>query len=117
MTDKATLPRHRGAEHECIIGGELWSEVEWSPQRRAWCVQDACGHCLAHCEHIHGVRIDQRTAVALAKAMIRDGRMPSPEQAQRQLKERQVVQAGQGVPMPMLKQDDDSPLRIPVDRD
>jgi hypothetical protein len=31
----------------------------------------------------------KRTAVALAKAMIRDGRMPTPEEAERQLTERQ----------------------------
>jgi hypothetical protein len=68
----------------------LWSEVEWSPRRRTWCIQDACGHCLAHCEHIHGDHIDQRTAVALAKAMIRDGRMPTPEEAERRLQQRQL---------------------------
>jgi hypothetical protein len=75
--------------YHLTINGELWSEVEWSPQRRAWCVQDAAGRCLAHCEHIQGQDIDQRTAIALAKAMIRDGRMPSPEQARQSLKERQ----------------------------
>jgi hypothetical protein len=73
------------------INGKLWSEVEWSPARRTWCIQDACGLCLAHCDHIHGDHIDQRTAVDLAKAMIRDGRMPTPEEALRQLQERQRV--------------------------
>jgi hypothetical protein len=73
------------------INGKLWSEVEWSPARRTWCIQDACGHCLAHCEHVHGEHIDQRTAVDLAKAMIRDGRMPTPEEAERMLQERQRV--------------------------
>jgi len=77
--------------YHLTIGGRLWSEVEWSPTRRAWCVQDACGHCLAHCEHIHGEDIDQRTALALAKAMIRDGRMPTPEEAEHQLRERQAL--------------------------
>src|SRR5262249_49284760 len=78
------------------INRQLWSEVEWSPQRGAWCVQDSAGHCLAHCEHIQGQDIDQRTAVALAKAMIRDGRMPTPEDALRQLQERQVFEGSQG---------------------
>jgi hypothetical protein len=52
------------------INRQLWSEVEWSPSRRTWCIQDACGHCLAHCDHIHETHIDQRAAIALAKAMI-----------------------------------------------
>ena len=70
------------------INRELWACVEWSPSRRAWCVQDASGRCLAHCDAIHGEHIDASTAVELAKAMIRDGRMPTPEEAARQLRER-----------------------------
>ena len=35
------------ATYHLTIDGELWSEVEWSPTRRAWCIQDAAGHCLA----------------------------------------------------------------------
>jgi hypothetical protein len=77
------------ATYHLTINDKLWSEVEWSPSRQTWCIQDACGLCLAHCEHVHGDHIDQRTAVALAKAMIRDGRMPTPEEAERQLRERQ----------------------------
>jgi hypothetical protein len=61
--------------------------------RRTWCIQDACGHWLVHCEHIVGEHIDQRTAIALAKAMIRDGRMPTPEEAERQLQKRQLQEA------------------------
>jgi hypothetical protein len=63
------------------INRQLWSEVEWSPSRRTWCIQDAEGRCLAHCDHIVGTNIDQRAAIALAKVMIRDGRMPTPEEA------------------------------------
>jgi hypothetical protein len=51
-------------------------------------VQDASGRCLAHCDAIHGEHIDAYTAVQLAKAMIRDGRMPTPEDAAQQLHER-----------------------------
>jgi hypothetical protein len=75
--------------YRLTIGGQLWAAVEWSPARRAWCVEDAAGRCLAHCEHVHGEHIDQQTAVELAKAMIRDGRVPTPEEAERQLQERQ----------------------------
>jgi hypothetical protein len=67
------------------INGEMWSEVEWSRQRRAWCIQDAAGHCLTHVEHIVGQDRDPQTAIRLAEKMIVDGRMPSPEQARAQL--------------------------------
>jgi hypothetical protein len=65
--------------------------IEWSAQRRQWCIEDAAGRCLAHREHVHGEHIDQQTAIELAKAMIRDGRIPTPEEAERQLQERQRV--------------------------
>jgi hypothetical protein len=76
------------AMYNLTINGKLWACVEWSASRRAWCVQDASGRCLAHCDAIHGQDIDAQTAVKLAKAMIRDGRMPTPEEAQAQLEER-----------------------------
>jgi hypothetical protein len=69
------------------INRQLWAEVEWSGSRQTWCIQDSEGRCLLHCDHIVGTNIDQRAAVALAKAMIRDGRMPTPEEAERQLRE------------------------------
>lgn len=80
--------RGRVAAYNLTINRQLWACVEWSPSRRAWCVQDASGRCLAHCDAIHGQDVDARTAVALAKVMIRDGRMPTPEEAAAQLKER-----------------------------
>jgi hypothetical protein len=67
------------------IGGRMWSEVEWSPSRRAWCIQDAAGHCLMHVEHIVGQDRDPQAALRLAKRMIVDGRMPTPEEAHTQL--------------------------------
>jgi hypothetical protein len=85
------------------IGGVMWSEVEWSPQRRTWCIQDAEGHCLLHCEHIVGQDIDQRTAIALAKAMIRDGRMPTPEEALRTLEAGTADDDVLGEPMALLE--------------
>jgi hypothetical protein len=74
--------------YNLTINGKLWACVEWSASRRGWCIQDASGRCLAHCDAIHGQDIDAQTAVALAKKMIRDGRMPAPEVAQQQLEER-----------------------------
>jgi hypothetical protein len=70
------------------INGEVWACVEWSPSRRSWCIQDSSGRCLAHCDAIHGQDIDASTAVKLAKRMIVDGRMPTPEEAECQLLER-----------------------------
>jgi hypothetical protein len=71
------------------IGGRMWSEVEWSRSRKMWCVQDAAGHCLVHCEHIVGQDRDVQTAIRLAKKMIIDGSMPSPEDARAQLQAEQ----------------------------
>jgi hypothetical protein len=64
------------AMYNLTINRQLWACVEWSPSRKAWCVQDARGRCLAHCDAIHGENVDAQTAAKLAKAMIRDGRMP-----------------------------------------
>ena len=71
------------------INGQMWSEVEWSPSRQRWCIQDAAGHCLSHTEHIVGQDRDVQTAIRLAKRMIVDGSMPTPEEAHQQPKERQ----------------------------
>jgi hypothetical protein len=78
----------RIATYNLTINGKLWACVEWSPSRQAWCVQDASGRCLAHCDAIHGEHIDGPTALQIAKAMIRDGRMPTPEEAHEQLRKR-----------------------------
>jgi hypothetical protein len=69
------------------INGMMWAEVEWSPKRRAWCVQDAAGQCLTHVEHIVGQNIDASAAIRLAKRMIVSGEMPSPEEAHAQLEQ------------------------------
>jgi len=71
------------------INGVMWAEVEWSPSRQAWCVQDAAGHCLTHVEHIVGQNRDPQAAIRLAKRMIVSGEMPSPEKAHRQLRAEQ----------------------------
>jgi hypothetical protein len=76
--------RSQIAAYNLTINGTTWACVEWSSSRRAWCVQDAGGRCLAHCDAIHGEHVDATTAVQLAKTMIRDGRMPTPEDAAKQ---------------------------------
>jgi hypothetical protein len=71
-----------------IVGGEFWGNVEWSARRKMWCIEDSEGACLSHHAHIHAKDKDKAGAVALAKAMIRDGRMPTPQQAAEAHKER-----------------------------
>ena len=75
--------------YHLTIGGRMWSEVEWSPSRGMWCVQDAAGHCLAHVSHIVGQDRDAQAAIGLAKRMIVDGSMPTPEEAYQQLEREQ----------------------------
>jgi hypothetical protein len=92
------------AMYNLTINGKLWAGVEWSASRRGWCIQDASGRCLAHCDAIHGQDVDAQTAVKLAKAMIRDGRMPCPEGAHEQLEER-LRRDRLGEPMELLASD------------
>ena len=47
--------------------------------------------CLAHTESIVGQDRDVQTAIRLAKKMIVDGRMPTPEEARQRLKERKQL--------------------------
>jgi hypothetical protein len=98
-TSNAIDPRRHGvievqfypgppAIYRLTIGNQLWASVEWSPRRGRWCVEDGVGRCLAHIEHIHGEDVDATNAVRLATAMIRDGRMPTPEEANEALLQR-----------------------------
>ena len=83
--------RVNASTYHLLIGGVMWSEVEWSSSRKQWCIQDCCGMCLAHTESIVGQDRDVQTAIRLAKKMIVDGRMPTPEQARQRLKERKQL--------------------------
>jgi hypothetical protein len=90
MTDKRRygvieVQRINADTYHLTINTALWSEVEWSASRQAWCIQDAAGQCLTHTEHIVGTDRDVQTAIRLAKRMIIDGRMPTPEEAHAQL--------------------------------
>jgi hypothetical protein len=67
--------------YRLTIAGQLWASVEWSPSRRQWCIEDGVNRCLLHVDHIHGEDPDPQAAIRLAKRMIRDGRMPTPEEA------------------------------------
>jgi hypothetical protein len=92
-----------------VIDGEMWAEVEWSPSRRAWCVQDAAGQCLTHVEHIVGQDRDVQTAIRLGKRMIVSGEMPTPKEARARLKAEQERRR-LGEPFSM----DTAPRRVPV---
>jgi hypothetical protein len=93
MTDRRRfgvieVRRINAETYHLIIGGEMWSEVEWSSSQQRWCIQDAAGQCLTHVESIVGEDKDPPKAIRLAKKMIVSGEMPTPEQARRQLQER-----------------------------
>ena len=47
------------------------------------------GQCLKHVGSIRGAAASKDEAIALAEAMVRDGRMPDPETAKAEHKERQ----------------------------
>jgi hypothetical protein len=61
------------------IDGELWTSIEWSLPRNAWCIEDCCNRCLTHIEGIHGQEAKASTGIQVAKEMIVNGTMPSPE--------------------------------------
>jgi hypothetical protein len=100
--------------YNLTINGKLWACVEWSPSRRAWCIQDASGRCLAHCDAIHGQDVDAQTALALARRMIVDGRMPTPEDAAQQLKERRERE-DLSEPWQLLQDPEPATIRTPDD--
>lgn len=86
------------------INGTLWAEVDWSTARGEFCIQDCYGYCLSHVEHVVATvpypikNTENRNpnpiknhedslctgmdkAIEVAKQMIRDGTMRSPEDA------------------------------------
>jgi hypothetical protein len=111
-TEVSSDPRRRGeikivgitsSKYDLYIDNVLWSEVEWSHNRYAWCIQDCCGYCLNHIEHIHAIvpndgvpdrkindprQFNPSTALETAKQMIRNGSLPSPEDARKAFKDR-----------------------------
>jgi hypothetical protein len=64
-----------------LVGGEEWGAVEWSEKRGVWCIEDAEGKCLRHASSIHGQAAGKEEAIALAEQMVRDGTLPTPEEA------------------------------------
>lgn len=73
------------------IGRERWASVEWSELRQQWCIEDNSGRCLTHAGSLRGEAASKDDAVALAEAMIRDGRMPTPQEARAAYAERVVA--------------------------
>jgi hypothetical protein len=86
--EKPISIRWDGMIGQLTIDGESWGAIEWSPKRGGFCIEDAEGRCLRHKASIRGQAVAKADAIALARAMIRDGRMPSPEEAKRQYDER-----------------------------
>jgi hypothetical protein len=74
---------------EVTLDGVRFAEVEWSAKRQQWCVQDSEGQCLKHVGSIKGMSASKDEAAALAINMVRDGRIPDPETARAEHRERQ----------------------------
>jgi hypothetical protein len=70
------------------IDEEHWASIEWSEKLQSWCIEDAEGRCLSHRSHVHGKAAAKKDAMALAFAMIADGRMTSPQRAKEIREER-----------------------------
>lgn len=82
------IGRSRRRRAYLFIDGQMWAIIEGAGKR--WCVEDSQSLCL---EHIENACDDLKTmdqAIALAEAMIRDGRMPTPEEAKRLWDERKA---------------------------
>jgi hypothetical protein len=73
------------------IDGARWAVVEWGGPGR-WCIEDDQGRCLTHAEDTRGTAPTLADAIELAEAMIRDDRMPSPEEAERLAEKRREKQ-------------------------
>ena len=71
-----------------LVDGEIWGAVEWSEKHGVWCIEDAEGRCLRHASSIRGKAASREEAVALAEHMVRDGTMPTPQEARRLHRER-----------------------------
>lgn len=85
------------------IGSEFWGAIEWSAKREAWCIEDAEGACLSHVASIRGQTSSRAKAVTLAREMIRDGRLPTPEQAKAEHKARRTAQAERRARQPAVQ--------------
>jgi hypothetical protein len=85
------------------VGGKFWGAIEWSAQREAWCIEDAEGRCLSHVASIRGQTSSKSKAVTLAREMIRDGRLPTPEQAKAEYKARRAAQAERRARQPAVQ--------------
>jgi hypothetical protein len=75
------------------VGAEFWGAIEWSAKREAWCIEDAAGECLRHVASIRGQASSKAKAVMLAREMIGDGRLPTPQQARAEHEARRATQA------------------------
>jgi hypothetical protein len=76
--DPRRQKRWNGLIGRLYIDDESWGASEG--------VEDAEGR--SHHSHVHGHDKDKADAIALVEAMIRDGRMPSPQEAKRQREQR-----------------------------
>jgi hypothetical protein len=74
---------------QVTLDGVVFARVEWSERRQQFCIEDAAGACLRHVGSIKGMSASKDEAAALAINMVRDRRMPDPETAGAEHRERQ----------------------------
>jgi hypothetical protein len=75
------------------VDGVIWGAVEGSEKRGVWCIEDVEGKCLRHASSIHGQAAAKDEAIALAERMVRDGTLPTPEEAKRLRDEERELRA------------------------
>lgn len=85
------------------VGGEFWGAIEWSVKREAWCIEDAEGRCLSHVASIRAQTSSRAKAVTLAREMIRDGRLPTPQQAKGEHDARRAAEAERRARQPAVQ--------------
>jgi hypothetical protein len=93
---------------DLTIHQQVWAMVERLGTRQLWMIMDAAGQTVA-------TAADQAAAVALAKQMIRDGRMPEPAAAHAQL-ERQIQHVHDHEPDRTHAHESTEPMEILEDR-
>jgi hypothetical protein len=72
---------YRRGRYILTIDGRTWATVGWDSRRRAWVVRDPKGYPPPHLVLSQSESVDSETAVRLARRLIRDGSLPTPELA------------------------------------
>ena len=78
---RSSFPFAATATALSLSTSQMWRPVASSQKHGVWCIEDAEGQCLKHTASIRGRAESRGEAIALAEQVIRNGTMPSPEEA------------------------------------